>query len=134
MDFPRSFWIMRAISTCDNSRSRPRMVPSTSRRYRSFSPSVISQSVITILQIAIDVKGKNEEAFSAHFAMIKAAQNTRTETLQMKAIELIGHFLSRVQTGARSERAQVANHAHHRQDAHHRGLHLPPQSRLPVHL
>jgi hypothetical protein len=46
--------------------------------------------VITILQIAIDVKRKNEKAFSAHFAMIEAAQNTRTETVQMKAIELIG--------------------------------------------
>src|ERR1022692_5008967 len=59
MDFPSSFSTMRVNSTCDNSRSRPRMVPSTSRRYRSFSPSVISQSVITLLQIAIDVKRKN---------------------------------------------------------------------------
>ena len=46
--------------------------------------------MITILQIAIDVKRKSEGAFPAHFAIIKAAQNTRTETLQMKAIELIG--------------------------------------------
>src|SRR5450755_819106 len=63
MDFPRSFWIMRAMSTCDNSRSSPRMVPSTSRRYRSFSPSVISQSVISLLQIAIAVKGKVLDSF-----------------------------------------------------------------------
>src|ERR1035437_3878214 len=50
----------RTSSTCETSRSSPRMVPSTSRRYRSFSPSFILQSVITILQIAI---GVNREHF-----------------------------------------------------------------------
>src|SRR5262245_34092414 len=34
----------------------PRSVPSTSRRYRSFSPSVISQYAITILQYVIEVQ------------------------------------------------------------------------------
>src|SRR5471030_256154 len=37
----------------------PRSVPSTSRRYRSFSPSSISQSVITILQIDITCQEEN---------------------------------------------------------------------------
>src|SRR5471030_2861890 len=59
MDLPNSFSISRAISTCESSRSMPRSVPSTSRRYRSFSPSSISQSVITILQIAITCQEEN---------------------------------------------------------------------------
>src|SRR5689334_18298114 len=54
MDFPSSFRISRASSACEISRPKPRSAPSTSRRYRSFSPSVILQSAITILQIVID--------------------------------------------------------------------------------
>src|SRR5579862_5534527 len=46
----------RAISCWESSRSRPRSVPSTSRRYRSFSPSFILQSVIILWQFAISVK------------------------------------------------------------------------------
>src|ERR1035441_8376477 len=56
MDLPRSFWMRRAISSWESSRSKPRRAPSTSRRYRSFSPSRILQSVIIILQVAIVVK------------------------------------------------------------------------------
>src|SRR5690348_7784153 len=57
---PNSFLIARTISCCVISRSRPRMLPSTSRRYRIFSPSFMSifvlQIAITILLIAISVK------------------------------------------------------------------------------
>src|SRR5436305_14947105 len=42
MDFPCSFCISRASSCCESSRSRPRSVPSTSRRYRNFSPNFIA--------------------------------------------------------------------------------------------
>src|ERR1035437_9313091 len=59
MDLPSSFGISRAISNWESSRFTPRRAPSTSRRYRSFSPSFISQFVIMILQIAIGVKRKN---------------------------------------------------------------------------
>src|ERR1035438_1163564 len=58
MDLPISFCTRRASSCWESSRSKPRSVPSTSRRYRSFSPSFISQSVIIVLQIAIAVKRK----------------------------------------------------------------------------
>src|ERR1041384_8310495 len=53
MDLPSSFSLRRAVSCCDRSRPRARIAPSTSRRYRSFSPKLILQSVITILQFAI---------------------------------------------------------------------------------
>src|SRR5450432_1282709 len=70
MDLPNSFSISRAISTCESSRSMPRSVPSTSRRYRSFSPSRISQSVISVLQSAIGVKRNiwGESLGALHFA------------------------------------------------------------------
>src|SRR5271157_1328390 len=63
MDFPRSFWISRESSCCESSRLNPRSVPSTSRRYRSFSPSFISQYVLTILQSVIAVKRNNFSVF-----------------------------------------------------------------------
>src|SRR4051794_24277401 len=48
-DFTTSSWVI--------SRPNPRSTPSTSRRYLTFSPNVISQLAIRILQFVIRVKG-----------------------------------------------------------------------------
>src|SRR5579863_3093812 len=55
----------RTTSCCVISRSSPRSVPSTRRKYRIFSPSRISQSVINISQIAIGVNTQKTPRLSA---------------------------------------------------------------------
>src|SRR4051812_32195810 len=50
---PTSCFNASAISFCVISRSMPRRVPSTSRKYRNFSPSFILRIAILILQCAI---------------------------------------------------------------------------------
>src|ERR1017187_1075390 len=54
---PSSFLSATASSCCVISRSMPRNVPSTRRRYRSFSPSFISQLAIIILQFVMSRTG-----------------------------------------------------------------------------
>src|SRR5260221_420141 len=56
-DFTTSSWVI--------SRPNPRSTPSTSRRYLIFSPKVILQSVIMILQFAILVKPFRNRAIGA---------------------------------------------------------------------
>src|SRR5712691_8136484 len=52
----KSFLIWRTVSCWVMARANPRSEPSTSRRYRNFSPSVILQIAIFILHIGICVK------------------------------------------------------------------------------
>ena len=54
---PTSFLSATARSCCVISRSMPRNVPSTRRRYRSFSPSFILQLAIIILQSVMSRTG-----------------------------------------------------------------------------
>src|SRR5215831_8746660 len=65
----------RTTSCCVMSRPRPRRLPSTSRRYRNFSPSVILQIAITVFQFAISVK-RNREIICHCFSM---AYEVKTE-------------------------------------------------------
>ena len=51
MDFRSSFLIARTTSCCVISRSSPRSAPSTSRRYRIFSPSFIIAICYIIIAI-----------------------------------------------------------------------------------
>src|SRR6185503_2337832 len=66
MDLPSSFSTRRESSSCEISRFIPRSVPSTSRRYRIFSPSVILQYAITILQYVIAVNRQVLRAIIGH--------------------------------------------------------------------
>src|ERR1019366_5776869 len=54
---PTSFLSAMASSCCVISRSSPRRVASTKRRYRSFSPSFILQLAIIILQYVMSRNG-----------------------------------------------------------------------------
>src|SRR5258708_277500 len=76
----------RTSSCCVMARPSSRRVPSTSRRYRIFSPSVILQSEISILQFAMRCKRKINCVVGQCFHGVLEYWRTRSQHYSGKAL------------------------------------------------